>query len=1462
MRKFLTTLLALCAGVCTTLAVACNDDTQSSTDFSESSISAPNSDSSIDASSTPDSSNSEDNSSSHAAANRTVTFEEGEGYTFVDTNVVDGGVIPEGSMLTFSVSLGAFYTGSPIAYVNDTPTAPKLDGTYEIPVGAEDITIRVEGVRKDISNMSGSGTMDDAFVVTKPIDLLYIAEQVNKGNTAYTKGSYILANDIDCKGEALKVIGDYSTEAAIFSGCFSCVTDPETGEMQRFTISNFTIDSQDSGYAGLFGAVFADMTVTSSALFYGICLDNFTINAGVSALATESKTLTCGALIGYGVGANLYLCDATNGEINLNADQNYFSFAGGLVGYQQAFYEPNYDAYFPSEIAYASVDVDVNILGGMTLYAGGITGYAATNYPYGATASIHNSYALGSVNGALRSGGIAGGLGQYTVVSNCFATGEISARSNSQLDDPLSTSNEYCYAYAGGLVGFAENDSIAHDCFFNGTVSAYAVSGDKCVLTSPSIAGGDNEGFVSIDSQKYLAIDCLEGVDLADDTYLTKTLGWQAYDWLFTPNELPTINYGTAEGVITMALTVTFIAPDGEKILVNGQGSVKQNYLNTSTQSSNSYTPIGSFFASGGLNIYYEADNGYLSYGYFFDEACTKKVPYAYLPEKNVTLYVGFADPTPVLGTYYLTPENSTKSLEVVFDEKGIVTYADGVSKQQANYSFDGEYILIEGARLARYYLGEVIVDDSDTSIFADTTFDLYRYSYYNFLGTITGEGVALYDGVYFTKEAPLLAKQNATYGEYYKKDENGTTYYTFYGDRTVVEWVGNDDSYTYEEVDGTAIDISTLTPLDEFKGVWVKSASIHKSYSFDGAGKWEYLHTAYERTINGYVFSYEEKTLDQASGTYTVVDNQIRFVHNGKTITASFNSDGFLEINGTAYYREYSLTGSWKGSGYTLILSGIGETNTGLATLQYDDGFTYDFVYEVSETSGVVALYYPHATYLKDSLYGYFTCDIATNTLTFVQYTGETESGYAAESLYLYDDYYGEWICNVPSLQNVEFDFNGFGLYTYLGLTGTITLTEDGVRTVVEYTLDSSLKGKFAYKGVMYEMEYDEDEKRVFLSLGEDATLERKDSFAGVAFVDLNGNRYEFDGKSALTTGGKLTAGDKSYTYFQSDNGYTVWEGEIEVGSVVKENNYYLLTIGESKTELYIANAFMGDWAISNQYALFHIGPTDTNGVIQANFKGKNVELTYIDPSTLTFFYRKDKMPITYYVFVIPDEFTGENVLVLSEFTNLAQGEYFICSKVDDLYGTWYWTGDKGKTTLTFDGVTSGYVNGYAEQILALNTITVATEYFYMFRDKGIVMWSRELMAERTWYFRLDLVPEEEMEEAAKRSDAYVLYDENGNIAKVLVRAEVDGLYLTEAFDEDGNEYLFDGEGNLLVNGKAEYTYKIKAYNSNNTATLEVVNIQTGKAYEATLDYRDSTYILFVLGEEIADPVDDATKA
>ncbi len=1368
-----------------------------------------------------------------SAASRSVTFSTGTGYTFYSSAPADGKVA-EGSLLTFEVELGAFYAGNLTVYVNDTIVNPDADGVYSYTVGGEDLSIRLEGVRKDISNMTGSGTLEDAYVVSKPIDLLYIAEHVNKGDRHFATASYVLANDIDCKGEELDVIGDYSTESSVFSGSFASGVNEETGERERYTISNFTINAENKNYVGLFGTIFADMSVQSSGLIYGIRLEDFTINAGVNGIQDENKSVSCGSLVGYAVGANFYLCDAVNGEINVVADSNYFSFVGGLVGYQQGFYNESYGVYNPSEISYSNVDVDVNILGGVALYAGGITGYATTNYPYGATAAIHNSYANGSITGALRSGGIIGGLGRYSVVSNCYATGEITARSYQPADSLLITTTEYCHAYAGGIVGYAENDTIAHDSFFNGSVYAFTAS-DKFssdyAHSHNEIGGGDEARTASVEGEKYVSLNNLAHVDASTDAAFTDTLGWSNYNWTFVDGKLPVINYASTEATITLSLTLKYVAPDGTPITVQGKTEVTQNYFDTSIQSLNSYNPIGSFMDSGSLLPYYQADNAtsdvvMRSYGYFFDEGCTQKVPVGYMPMKNITLYIGFANIMPAVGEYTFSASAHANKLHLELKSDGTAIYDDGSTKLTTSYGFDGKRVVLDNARLTRYYDGEIVIDEQDTTSFQDENFDLNRYNFYSFAGVFVNDELHLFDGTYFTAEKPLIAT----------KKTGGT---------------------------------DAPSQFDIFKGTWTTATTLNKTYTFDGKGNWSYKQVANE--WNGSTFTQVEKAT--ASGTYTVSGNELTIYDQNKTKThtAQFNSDGFLQITDNnqvsqLYFGEHSFEGRWKGTDFDLVLSGIRNDGYGYASLISVEGFTTELLYEVSETSGVIAFYYPatddkYKTVTKDYLYGYATFDASQNVLSFVYPDTEGTAGYLRSSLYLYDTYYGEWVCEHEDFKGVSLNFNGLGLYSSQGanLSGVLTLIDGDKVTEIPYQLNSSLSGKFAYGNKTYQITFNEATGNVNVEIIGFATteLERKDEFAGLTLVDITGKEFcEIDGRSTLNEGGVLSFKGVDYRYFPAANGYEVKKEGETVGNIVKQDTHYLLTIGNEQTALYTANKFMGDWAISGQYNLFAIGPTDLNGVIQATFKGVPVQLTFLDPATLTFEYKEDKMPYTYYVFIIADELTGQDVLVISEFTNFMLGDYFICSKVNDLFGTWKWNQDNGQTTMRFDGISSGYVNGYAELTLNLNHSQIVTPYYYTIRDTGIVFWSRDVMAERTWYFRLDVVGNEH----ANDSDAFVLYDEAGNVKKVMKRAAVDGLYLTEAYGKDGQKYLFDGNGNMkLFDGDTltdtvKYTYTIKSYNSDQTATLEVVDRETGIKYSATLNYSDSTYIEFILGNPITE--------
>lgn len=1353
-----------------------------------------------------------------------VTFESGEGFSYVneDGTPVTLTQTMSGSTLSFKIDLGAFYLDSvPVVYVNDEIVLP-TNGVYSVNV-ATDTTVRVDGVKKDVSNMEGTGAFDNAFLVKKPIDLLFIADQVNAGKTQYTTGAYILANDIDCKGEELKVIGDLSTPNSYFAGCFTCETDSEANASEYHTISNFTINSQNANYVGLFGAVQANASVTSSALFYGIRLDNFTINAGLTGMDSSIKTLAVGSLIGYGAGANMFLCQATNGNISISGENNYFSYAGGLIGYQQAFYDSGTGQYFSSEIAYAEVDVDIDILTGMTLYAGGISGYLCTNYPLVSVSTVHNSIALGNITGALRCGGIAGGLGQYSTVSNSYAVNDVMAMGIMDAADGMSSSDEYYYANAGGLIGYAENDTIVSDCFHNGSVDAYAVSGDSYAIVNDFVGGGQDAYYMSPVSEKYIAWDCMKDIDLSqlssDGAFLNADLGWEKYDWIFVKGEYPEINYETPEGDFSRTMTIKYVTfnANGESqgIEVNGQTEWSNKYFDTTSQSNNTYVTMGSFFAGGGLATDYTADNGYFSYGYYLDPECTLAVPYSYMPTKNITLYVAFYDLSKVANTYYFTTE-SGDVVELNFAKDGKLTYTDGADVNETVYYYNGERIIIPSLRLARYYDGEIIVEEDtmNQTLYVDPNFEIYRYTYYSFAGIFEDGGVTLFDGYYFTEDAPLSA--SSTKPETQK--------------------------------------------IDAFKGSWTKSANVQKVYSFDGKGNWTYSDGNVER------------------GTYTLDSdgNSIRFNQGGKQYVASFTGDGMLQIVGNnktqIFGRQEGYTGVWRGwsatyaaydnkGAFTLTLNGINKDGRGTAVLSYDAGLIYNLVYEASETDNYVALFNFEDGWNGDII-GYFRYQKSNHTLQAVLYDPGAMYSYTAYSLNATDDYKGEWICNADDLKNLEFDFNGIGLSASSNEKATLTITENGEKTVVPYTLNSDLVGSFQYKGVTYAISYDEDEKIVTVSYGNDKTaaLERKDVLANKTLIDKDGNSFKFDGKSNLTGGGKFVMNNETtYGYRTSNDGYVVLDGNKEVGTLVINQNYYELKIGTKSYALYMEHELSGKWAMRGMYDVFTILYQDTDGYVHAKFRGVTVKMSYYDTSVLTFNYMEGKMPFTYYVHLLPDAQSKETVLILTEYATLSGDDYIYCSRLSDMFGTWRWNKDR-EMTLTFDGVSDAYAEFYSG-VAKQSRSGYDTDYYYTVKDGKIVLYSQTALQGQILYYDIKVLSENDEGYAEAKSNPNNWVGDNGT---VIVRTKVDSLYLSNATDADENKYFFDflvkdgvTLGAIRVNGEIKYTYVMDDVMYNNTtrqATMVVTDVENNKVYNATLDYSNADGDVFILGEEVTE--------
>lgn len=1380
-----------------------------------------------------------------------VAFTQGEGYTFEGEGYEaflndEDGKFTYGDTISFEVEVGAFHTGTPIVYCNDAPIQP-IAGVYTATVSNHTV-IRVEGVRKDVSNMQGSGSYEDAFVVTKPIDLLYIAEQVNKGVSQYVNGSYILANDIDCKGAELEVIGNHQTDSAYFAGCFSA-SSGDAEAITQHTISNFVINTSDTNYVGLFGHVYCDSSVTGSGLFYGIRLENFEINVDIQNSVDGNTTLTVGSLIGYAQGANAYLCDAVNGEINVHADILYFSYAGGLIGYQQSMYTGSENLI--SEVAYCSTDVDVNVLSGMVLYAGGVTGYLETNYAYTNTV-IHHSYARGDVSGAMRTGGIAGGLGQYTSVSSSYATGLIYASSDQSANDPFQTAETavYYYSYAGGIVGYAENDTIVNDCFFTGETDAYAESGNGYALTDNAVAGGAADGSIYVNTKKYVVDNCLPNatitnLDLADTSWLTDTLGWRGVDWVIEANQYPTINLEPSyAGSIT--LTVYYMAQDASgnmvETLCDGKKSQTMTYVNLAAQDA-SYAPIGNAFLNGNLYPYYEADNGYLSYGFFFDPECTKPVPYAYVSSKNVVLYIGFADPTPVVGEYKFAVKGTDTVVTLTLDKYGIATYTDGDAENTTAYSYDGETIFFENARFARYYLGDVVLEEDteyDGTAATDPNFDMYRYTFYPYYATVDANGtMALYDNVYFMQDDPLKAYAAATalQGAYYIKATTEFRTFTFHGDTvTVTTDTGEVSVYPYSVISDKAVIngdeylISYFTAYDIFKGKWDKQAAVHKSYEFDGMGE---KTGKFICTVNGV----------KTTGTYTLSDDEA-VLSTGET--AYFDSFGNLIVKSSEtqqiFYTENSQTGVWKntaqGITVTLWLNGLNNEGTGTGRIEFTQagvsgGYYFEITYANAEQDGYVCMYF------GNDLVGYYSYVPQNHTLSAYIYNPYLNGSYTQVSLAVTDSYEGEWISDSPVFKNVEFDGAGF-------INGTGKVYINGAETPVTYTLDNqkyTLSGTFTYSGNRYNIAYDEDNELVYITGNANAQLQRKDRFADVVLIDENGATYELDGRSMLNDMGTIvkTAVNGTQTEYkydwESETSYRILLNEAIVGSLVEQDNFFAFNVtGEDTQKLLIQNEYMGKWAISGEFALFEIGATDLDGKISAVFRNHEVDLVAINGGYKFSYFDETNMPYTYYVY----NFDG--VVYLSEYENL-QGEYFACEKCDEsLLGKWVWN-KMPNTTIEFDGIVEAWPNwwGTARISVAGENADSVTYYYYTMVDDVLLMRSVDLLNNERMYYKLVWTDD------VNDRNAFVYND--GETTRAFLRVQVDSLYGNKAngaTEETKNTvYVFDGGnvgntlGKITVNGELVYQYKIVNILTNDSAELELTDT-AGKKYTALLDYND----------------------
>ncbi|MBQ9729552.1 MAG: hypothetical protein IJV80_01950, partial [Clostridia bacterium] len=831
----------------------------------------------------------------------TVSFTPVEGADFyyegVNYNVTDWNNVPT-IEIKVTVELDAFYAGTPVLMANDVSYNP-VDGAYIIPINA-DTTITAVGVADDVSNMSGNGTEAEPFLVSRPIDLIKIAQEVNEGDEVYRTAFYQLQNDIDLKGHELDVIGNGQDLAngdfAYFAGSFSGM---------GYTIKNFEINTDGSEYAGLFGVVNAG-SITH------LNIEDYTINATVN-----DSAVYCGSFVGYGIGANVLVCGTKNGTLNVNAAENYFSYVGGAIGFQYSAYDPNLDVSYVSAASYLSVHTRIYANSGLIYSAGGIVGYAACENEF-TPSYVNHCYTNSIVTGAVVSGGVVGYLGRYASIVDCYATGDVWAQNPSALGI-----EEFEYVYAGGIAGYAENDTVVYESFATGSVNAYSSKGEAYQNANGLVGGNDPQNFVEMGTNAVLLQNCyyaLNGkngtVDLTSTEFLKTNLNWKDYDWTFVEGQYPTVNLeGTST---TFKVTIEF-----------GAGNTVDGYTKNVIPITDIYLPFGMWVKNGDFKATFLSDGGKMANGYYFDAAFEKPVPTGYIPTRDVTLYVNFSNYAEVAGQYFLLNAHTSNVVPLTLNADGTYSYVDGNNTYSSTYVYNDKdkTILFKDARFSRYA-------ETDSTA-------LDRYMLRDYAATFSSGTLTITDNAFFTTQSPLIAKQGGfVVGEYYIVKDGNANLYTFYSNNTGVSvvngvrteftyalnedviYVNNAEFATYSN--GTIISSDgEFSKMDVYKGVWEQTSTVRKELSLDGMGNWSYVHYVNVKAGN----SIQKNILDQAAGTYTVQDSSILFYQQSTLLAdGAFNEDGFLCVMNETFYRKNSFKGVWQDfyHGATLTLNGI----------------------------------------------------------------------------------------------------------------------------------------------------------------------------------------------------------------------------------------------------------------------------------------------------------------------------------------------------------------------------------------------------------------------------------------------------------------------------------------------------------------------------------------------------------
>lgn len=284
-------------------------------------------------------------------------------------------------------------------------------------------------------NLSGSGTEKDPYLIKTADDLISLANFVNdyENYDSDEDAWFALANDIDLGNKEFVPIGNFDClESLPFSGNL---------DGQNHTIKNLK-QSGNYIYFGLIGS-------KDGGIVRNLRIENVSIDIPATNPSGTNCDFTAGAIIGSASNCTIENCSAS-GYIT-EADTYNNIRAGGLIG---TIYMGSSTSYHIIKNCVNEVNVSVPFSTNSDITEitsiGGIVGESYAT-KYGCYFAIVNCINKGKITGPAQIGGIAG-YGRFTYFQgNCNAGNiyyEIEFQDN---------------AYAGGIIGYAQNCPIFHN---------------------------------------------------------------------------------------------------------------------------------------------------------------------------------------------------------------------------------------------------------------------------------------------------------------------------------------------------------------------------------------------------------------------------------------------------------------------------------------------------------------------------------------------------------------------------------------------------------------------------------------------------------------------------------------------------------------------------------------------------------------------------------------------------------------------------------------------------------------------------------------------------------------------------------------------------------------------------------------------------------------------------------------